>query len=45
MFWIHESGSDSEGLILTEYKNNHFVKIGGSMVGDDSFSCETSRIC
>jgi hypothetical protein len=27
--WIQESGTYSEGLVLTEYKNTHFVKIGG----------------
>jgi hypothetical protein len=34
----------SEGLVLTEWKNTHFVKIGGKFVGDDSFSRGTSCI-
>ncbi len=27
---IHESAADSESLVLTEYKNNIFIKIGGT---------------
>ncbi len=42
--WIQESGTYSEGLVLTEYKNTHFVKIGGKFVSDESFSRGTSRI-
>jgi hypothetical protein len=42
--WIQESGTYSEDLVLTEYKNTHFVKIGGKFVGDESFSRGTSRI-
>jgi hypothetical protein len=30
LFRIHESGSDSESLILTESKNTNFTKIGGT---------------
>jgi hypothetical protein len=30
LFRIHESGSDSESLVLTESKNNYFPKIGGT---------------
>ncbi len=42
--WIQESGTYSEGLVLTEYKNTHFVEIGGKFVGDESFSRGTFRI-
>ncbi len=42
--WIQESGTYSEGMVLADYKNTHFVKIGGKLVGDDSFSCGISRI-
>jgi hypothetical protein len=28
--WIHESTSDSENLVLTEYKNIYFINIGGT---------------
>jgi hypothetical protein len=31
-------------LVLTEYKNTYFVKIGGKLVGDETFSRGTSRI-
>ncbi len=30
MFRIHESTPDSESLVLTDHKNNHFTKIGGT---------------
>ncbi len=30
VFRIHESGSDSESLVLTDHKNNYFTKIGGT---------------
>jgi hypothetical protein len=39
-----ESGTYSEGLVPTEYKNTHFVKIEGKFVSDESFSRGTSRI-
>jgi hypothetical protein len=34
--WIQESGTYSEGLVLPEYKNTHFVEIGEKFVGDES---------
>ncbi len=30
MFRIHESGSDSESIVLPESKNTNFIKIGGT---------------
>ncbi len=32
MFQIHESGSVSDSLVLTEFKNNNFTIIGGTKI-------------
>ncbi len=43
MFRIHESTPDSESLVLTEFKNNYFTKIGGTKKIHGSNSRGTSR--
>ncbi len=40
---IHESGSDSENLVLTESKNIYFTKIGGTKKKHGPNSRGTSR--
>ncbi len=43
MFRIHESGSVSETLVLTESKNTNFTKIGGTKKNHGPNSRDTSR--
>ncbi len=43
MFRIHENTPDSESLVLTEFKNNYFIKIGGTKKIHGSNSRGTSR--
>jgi hypothetical protein len=43
LFRIHESGSDSESLVLTESKNIYFTKIGGAKQNHGPDSRGTSR--
>jgi hypothetical protein len=42
--WIHESGSNSESLVLTESKNYYFTKIGGTKKVHGTISRCTSQL-